>query len=179
MTADVLRSLARLMSQALGPSWEVATVRSEGIFARPFLHVEASTPVASTPVGAHHAEVRQSFAVVAYPEPGATEEEAALVALQAQEAIWLAFARGVGQGRPLRVPVYSYALHAVGEAASEDERITFARVIEPPSVHATPDTAEDRCWLVLCDVRLSWTRATAPPPAGPPVERIAVNGRGG
>ena len=82
---SALRSLARAVSGALGAEWEIVTSDPEGQFGRPLARITASTPQTSTPHGPRHRDIRQSFAVTAWPTswtatPDAAMAEAARVA---------------------------------------------------------------------------------------------------
>jgi len=59
--------LAKAVSGALGSERGLTTVDPEGEFARPLARVTASRPQISTPHGARHRDIRQSFSIVAWP----------------------------------------------------------------------------------------------------------------
>ncbi|MDP1849781.1 MAG: hypothetical protein Q8K79_18490 [Solirubrobacteraceae bacterium] len=113
---NVLRSIQRTVSVALGPEWEVGSA-VEGTWARPCARVIQATPVHSTPHGARFRDLSQGYSVAAWPVAFAVTADAALAeALRVETLLRDAFTRGVesahfraGRASPLRVPLLDYS----------------------------------------------------------------------
>jgi hypothetical protein len=165
---DAHRSLARYLALAL-PDFEIRLALPEDTFARPWLMVTPSTPVANVARGSHFAELRQSFSVLAYPaetlDPESGSLEASGVAEQLVRALGgpgvltSAYSSTTARGHPMRLPIWSYEGVALGEPLPEDREPGWMRVLEGPSVGVAPDPADDLAYRVTADLRVSWTRS--------------------
>jgi hypothetical protein len=179
---NVTRSLARYVALALA-DFEVRFAADEASLERPFALVTEATPANSTPHGARHREVRQSFTVVAYPLEGINAESSMIEAKRVERLLLDAFAKGIdpvgfrrgtGRAHPMRVPLVHYTDVGVREAATDAERTGFMRVVEPPAVSVFADPSDDRVYIVACDVRLAWSEYVGVPVEGALVERVTA-----
>ena len=179
---NTLRSLNRYVSLAL-PDFEVRFAVEEGAFERPYARVAAATPVHSTPRGSHHVELRQAFAITAYPTHGINAESSLLEAARVERLLFVAFAKGIDQAsysarsqraHPMRVPLFDYTGIGLREAATDVDRIGYLRVLDPPALESSPDPAWDSAYVVTCDLRLGWSESVAPPPMGEIVESVTA-----
>jgi hypothetical protein len=153
---NVLRSLARYVALALGNEVEVRWSLSEGTFRRPWARVtEAAMSDEAAIVEASIVETKLSRAFTVGVDP----------ALQARS-----------RAHPLRVPLYSY--EGVGLRDPATQRLGGARVVGEPSVSRRPDLADDRAYVVACDVRLSWGEGIGVPITGQLVERVTATAGG-
>jgi hypothetical protein len=188
--SSVERSLIRYVALALGDEWEVRPTGGSPAdeFARPFCRVGPSTPATSTPHGARHLLLRQSFAAVAFPAVGQTPEASALEASRVERLLLLAFAQGIdpaayssrsGRAHPLRVPLFDYAGVPWGVPVPEDARAGFARVIDGPEVQAAADGADPRMFVVALDFRLEWSQYIGRDLSGPVLQSVTARGTGG
>jgi hypothetical protein len=176
--SDALRSLKRYVALALGDAWEVRMSREEGAFDRPFARVwQVAGSTYPLTAGQWLADIVQPFVISAYPEPGMTVDESLLAAQAVEEAFFLAFRAGVGDGRPMRVPLYNYTGVALDEPGVWMPK-GFMRVNDL-STQPFPDPDDNLLWTVVCDVRLTWRRLAQIVPGGPPLLDIKVRQRGG
>ena len=155
---DVYRSIKKHIALILGDDWDVRWVDDEGTFSRPSAIV-VPTAVASVAAGDSQfiASMIQPFGIYAYPETGDTPTESRMKALAVEEILLNGLRFGVGAGRPLRIPLYSYRGVDERAAASVRHPSDFARVADL-SVGTTPDPNDRTLWTVTCEVRLSWRR---------------------
>ena len=176
--SDALRSLKRYVALALGDAWEIRLSREEGAFDRPFARVwqvaGSSYPLTS---GKWLADIVQPFVISAYPEPGMTVDESLLAAQAVEEALFQAFRVGVGDGRPLRVPLCNYT-GVASNGAGVWNPPAFMRVNDL-STQPFPDPDDNLLWTVVCDVRLTWRRLAETIPEAPLLEGVAVRSYGG
>lgn len=170
---DALRSVKRYVAAALGSEWEVRLSREEGAFDRPFARVwqVAGTTYPLTG-GRWLADVVQPFVISAYPVMGATPDDALISAQAVEELLYVAFRSGVADGRPLRVPLYSYTDVALN-GAGNPLPLAFMRVNDL-STQPFPDPDENRLWTVVCDVRLTWRRLSDARPGTQPLTDVTV-----
>jgi hypothetical protein len=172
-STDALRSLKRYVALALGDPWEVRLSREEGAFDRPFARVwqvaGSTYPLTS---GKWLADIVQPFVVSAYPEPGMTVDESLLAAQAVEEAFFLAFRAGVGDGHPMRVPLYNYTGVALDEPGVWMPK-GFMRVNDL-STQPFPDPDDNLLWTVVCDVRLTWRRLAQTIPETPTLTSVPL-----
>lgn len=173
---NVLRSVTRYLTLALGDPWEIRFGGSaqEGALERPFAGVVPATPTTSIAHGARHAELRQTLSISAYPVEGISDESSLLEAMRVERMLWRAFAQGIdpasfsarsARAHPLRVPLYDYAGVGLFEAVDDTRRAGFARVIEPPAFQSFDAGG---AFVVVGDLRLAWQENVAVPvPATP------------
>jgi hypothetical protein len=154
---DAIRSLARYMSRAFGPDWEVGFFSEEGTFGRPGVMVKATGPQLSS--GSRHTiDVIQPFAVYAYPAEAEGVEDTFDNAMVAEEIIWHAFNVGVGEGRPGRVPLFDYEGVPIDEPTSLRRYPDYMRVLDL-SIDRAQAPEDEKKWTVTAELRLGWRRA--------------------
>ena len=177
-----LRSLSKYTALAL-PEFEVRFSPQEGTFARPYAGVLTATGVTSTPRGPHHVEMRQAFAVRAFPVSGISDESSRMEAHRVERLLWQAFAQGIdapsfsprsNRAHPLRVPLYSYEGVGLYETVPESARIGYLRVVEPPTFEVIPDSNAGT-FAVVGDLRVAWSESIAVPAGGPLAVRVAAS----
>jgi hypothetical protein len=128
---EVRLSLQRYIAEALPDPWQVVLTHENEVPDRPYAVVtragDATTDgLVSSPT------LEAPMAVYAYPEKAASRKEAVLAEDRVAEALWSAFARGVGAGREMLVPLWHYGgVPAVVE------------VVVPP-----PDPAQPDVWRI-------------------------------
>lgn len=171
---DALRSLKRYVAIALGEDYEVRLSREEGAFERPFARVwqvvGTSYPTTS---GKWLADVVQPFVISAYPVRAETSDQALVAAQAVEESFFNAFRVGVGDGRPLRVPLVNYTGVASNRTGVWNPPI-YMRVADL-STQPFPDPADDKLWTVVCDVRLTWRRLAQTIPQRPFLRAVPVS----
>jgi hypothetical protein len=180
---NALRSINRYVAQALGDDFEVRFAVDEANFERPFARVKESTPMTSTPHGARHRDLRQTFSIVAFPLEGLNAESSLVQAKRVETLLLDAFTgRGLdtasyrnGRGHPHRIPLYDYSGLGLREAATDGERVGYLRVIEPLSMSTFSDPADDRLYIVACNLRCGWSEYVGVPIDAPSVERVTVS----
>lgn len=174
---DALRSMKRYVALALGDAWEIRLSREEGAFERPFARVwqVAGTTYPRTS-SKWLADMVQPFVISAYPERGDTSDRALLAAQAVEEQMFQAFRRGIGDGRPFRIPLCDYSNTSLSNGA---EWVTnaFMRVTDL-STQPFPDPDDDKLWTVVCDVRVTWRRPAYIQPEGPVLQELDLEGTG-
>ena len=181
--SDAIRSLARYTSEALGDDFEIAWVAEHGTFERPYARIRETTGVQSVAIGARHAELRQSFGIVAYPFAFPTETAGMVEAQRVRELLWRAFAQGIDpqsfstrsdRAHPLRVPLFDYSQTGLREAATDADRIGYLHVVEAPTFDVYADPEDARSLLVAATLRLAWTRYVGRPVGGEAAEAVTA-----
>lgn len=170
---DVLRSLKRYVSLALGEEWEVNLVESEGTFSRPAARVIAATPQqVSGP--RHRLDAIQTFSVNAFPVAGTTAEESLIAAAEVEETL-LSSLRigGVDEARAARIPLYDYDGTPWDEGSTTRREPDYARVLDL-SVSRTASPADETLYTVSAEVRLGWSRDGAIPSGGRTVSDLRM-----
>lgn len=156
---DIYRSLKKQIAVILGDAWDVRLVEEEGTFSRPSALVVPTAPATAAEDSQFFASMLQPFAIYAYPE--VSEDGAAgparMNALLVEDVLLHGLRFGVGEGRPMRVPLYSY--NGVDLLTTADERgyADFARITDL-SVGSLQDPNDRKLWTVTCEIRLSWRR---------------------
>lgn len=175
-TPDILRSLKRYVALALGDEWEVRLAGDEGTFKRPFARAVPTSPAQypAATATAFLTEAIQAFAVHAYPSASASGDESYLAALATGEALFRAFAVGVGEGRPRRVPIYDYTDLPLGEGSTARHYADFAEVRDLSITEPHRDPDDETLWLVIVDLRLGWRRTVEPSSTGRTAVTIGV-----
>jgi hypothetical protein len=177
-SVNPLRSLAKYCALAL-PDFELRWGDSLD-FSRPFARVTTATGVVSVPIGARCVERRQTYSVIAYPTTGLNAESSTMEAARVERLLLVAIAQGLdttawreGRGHPLRVPLYDYSGLGLRDAATEEQRLGWMRVVESPEFEIVPDPSESGGLAVVCDLRLAWTESVAVAIDGPILRRVS------
>jgi hypothetical protein len=171
---DALRSVKRYVAVALGDDWEVRLSQEQGAFARPFARVwQAAAATYPLTGGRWLTDTIQPFVIAAYPPQGRDPDQALLLAQKVENDLYKAFRVGVENGRPLRVPLYSYYRVKNWEAGRWYPK-AFMRVADL-STQPYPDPDETTLWTVVCDVRLTWRRLAETIPEAPVLKGVAVS----
>jgi hypothetical protein len=173
---NAIRSLSRAVAATLGDEWEIRWDATE-LFDRPYARVVAASPLASTPVGNFARELRQSFDVIAYPEPRSvpgvpvalTPQTMNAETARVQSLLLEAFTAG---RYPMSVDLYDYTGVAPGLAAATD-RIGVMKVTDPPSFEMLPEDESDLLVLV-CGLRVRWVERVRPAPVGEVAETVGA-----
>lgn len=189
---DVLRSLRRYVSQALGsPPWRVRTERVEvKDDERPAALIEVSAPTvtlsarASVPQG--NVLEATSYAVACYPEKGESVAEARRIAAGVASRL-----RGMVQfglvtdegalGAPSRFPIYDYddvpVTGTAAERAGPDVPYDYGYIMEGWNVRTTADDLDLQLYTVMLNlrVRVDWPGRVAWP-TPPTVEQMPGTG---
>src|SRR5206468_9556198 len=118
------------------------------------------------------ADIVQPFVISCYPEPGATVDGSLLGAQAVEEQLFHAFRVGVGEGRPLRVPLCNYTGVAANGSGVWMPPV-FMRVSDL-STQPFPDPDDNLLWTVVCDVRLAWRRLAQTIPASNVLASVTV-----
>lgn len=171
---DALRSVARYVSVALGPDWEVR-----------FDDESISFPYARVDVigGALYAgraaiyDVTLPLALALYPDPAANvnAEQGLQAAMRAMDPLTLAFRRGTGKGRPMRIPLYNYDGLALDQAATEANRQSFDFLrVSDFAAQPLPDPQDRRRVAVNATLRVHWRRVGYDPSTDGPTATIPV-----
>jgi len=177
---NVIRSMVRYCSEALGDEWEVRMAIDES-FGRPFARVTPATPVASTPHGPAHRDLRQTISIVAFPTEGINAESSAFEAARVERLLLDAFTKGIDapsfssrsqRAHPMRVPLFDYENVGLRDAAIT--RIGYLKVTDPPAVSYFPDPSSTDSYVVTADIRVGWNESVAPPPSGPLTQTVTV-----
>lgn len=157
-TWDSLRSVQRYVSEALGPNWEVSVSNDRGEFEYPYSRVSFVGDVLSAGP-ALYALLTQPMTISCHLEPAESVTASSRAADAVRMALVDAFqVRGVGLGRPRRVPLYDYDAVADSEQSYERHPSDFLTVADF-SARLLPDPEEPRRIPVVCDLRVSWHRA--------------------
>jgi len=176
---NALRSIARTVSLALGEDTEVRFSMQEGAASRPFASVTQATPLQSSPRGAAHVELAQTFAISCWPTEGINVEssrvEAERVAGQLREALTIGtdptlYRAASGRRHPMRLPMYDYAATGLYEGVGDAQRAGVMRVLGEPSFAVIE---EDGLFAVTASVRVSWSEPITLP-LGPPVQTVTA-----
>ena len=201
-STDALRSLKKYIAGTLGPEWEVRLSADDdgAAFHRPFVRVRSTTPGTGMGFGPSAVENRQSYSVMAYPERGASAEEARLRAAQVEDRLFAAFNVGTyapAQSRrtsslthrrahPRRIPLWDYdgipMTMTIEQAEAADgvarrARNDFMQVVSDPTLAVMTDPSDHLSITVVCDVRLSWMRSTHVPYDGQVVTDVPFRPR--
>lgn len=148
---DVLRSLKRYLARAL-PEWEVRL--DDEMATKPTCILARITPV-TVRGGQHTSELSFQTRAAAYPGVQSSQELALEVCSLAEAAILHALTHGIDDGRPYRVPLYSYDTVTVDEAATGTDRVQvqdFVR-ISNLTTNVLPDPEDKRRQTLI----VSWT----------------------
>jgi hypothetical protein len=172
-STDALRSMKRYVAIALGDAWEVRLSREEGAFERPFARVwqVAGTTYPLTG-GKWLADMVQPFVISTYPPRGATPDDALLSAQAVENTLYRAFRVGVGDGKPLRVPLCNYTGVPHDQPGVWNPPV-YMRVNDL-STQPFPDPDDNKLWTVVCDVRLAWRRVAYTIPDSPAFKGVTV-----
>jgi len=183
---NAVRSLAKYLADSvlLGGDWEVrwsGQAAGEEGFERPYCGIVPSTGRATVPLGPLHAEMRQTFSVVAFCVEGLNTDSSMIEAGRVEALLTMAFARGHDpvlysarspRAHPRRVPAWDFSEVGLFEAATDADRIAPMRVVETPAFQTIADGHGRYC--VAGDVRLAWVENVSVPSTRPLVERVAV-----
>lgn len=167
---DVLRSLKRYVSIALGDEWEVRLLVEEGTFQRPAAQVMEAT--GQTLTGPSHTfEAVQTFMVHAFPRSRDTVMESLVEAGKCEDALVRAFRIGVDKGRAARIPLYDYeeVPHTAGSTSRLDQ--DFARILDL-EISRTQSPQDELLFTVSAEVRLGWRRDGRLPSVGRVAQEI-------
>jgi hypothetical protein len=118
------------------------------------------------------ADLQQPFVISAYPERGDNPDDALLSAQAVENTLYGAFRVGVGDGRPMRVPLCNYTGVPTNGPGVWNPPI-FMRVNDL-STQPFPDPDDNKLWTVVCDVRVTWRRIAAVLPDTPPLTGVSV-----
>lgn len=177
--------MRRYVSLMLGsPPWtaRVGRVRASDD-ERPVVIVDPASPTTtlfSRAGGLSQGDVQlgRTLSVVAYPELGATAQEATIAAEEIAELLQAGFERGlvtgdvppVNIGGPWRVPVYDYAgVPVTGQnRGGPAEPYMHANVtVAGFNVRAVQDAMDELRYTVVAAVPLAWWRGGRIPSVGP------------
>lgn len=156
-TRDAVRSMARYMSEVFGDDWEIGFFNQEATFTRPGVEVKPGT---SQDGGGtrHSSDVVLPIMLYAYPEPGDSVSAGFDNALAVEETFWQAFRVGVGEGRPMRVPLYDYEGISINEGTLLRRYPDYLRIADLSITRSQAPTNES-LWTVTCETRVGWRRS--------------------
>lgn len=176
---DALLSMKIYVAEVLGPEWDVrlAQDRGEVVVGIPLAIVETVADTAFTG-SSLYADVSKPMQVSCYPVPPDTAEAAILQAADVEELLHVGFRMvGVGQGRPLRVPLYNWdgidPTVAVASDPDDRYRSDYLR-IDGFSTAQIANAQDQKLIRVIASLTARWRR-TGRLPSGPTLESISVN----
>lgn len=167
-----MRSLKRYVAEALGNDFEVRLNREEGAFKRPFARVVAAGSPTMMADSQFLGTLTQPYAIYAYPAVGQAPDAAEQGAQDVEELLLDAFMVGVGDGRPLRMPLYNYlgvALNQPGAWLPPD----YVRVTNF-ATQSVADVDDNKLWTVIGSLRVNWRRTLMPTSTGPTLTSVDV-----
>jgi hypothetical protein len=160
---DAVRSLARYASEVFGEDWSVNLWSAQGTFERPAIAVRRTGPtLLSGP--RHSVDLTLPAALYVYPPALDTGEATFAAAAAADDLLFTAFRIGVGEGRPMRVPLYDYAGVGLDEASEVRAASDYLRVLDLSVEHHQSPEDED-LWTIIANLRLGWRRMGEQPDA--------------
>lgn len=193
-SADILRSLKRYLTLALGDTWELRLSGEEGAFSRPFARVGTAGP-GTTGGSALDRTVTQPFTVVCHPVEMALADDARLEAARVEELLWVAFNVGIDpalagrvwhgwgptaswrRAHPLRVPLYDYDGIPLTAPAVESDRDHVARIVAEPSIEVVAGD-DELLLVVVANIRMSWSRSAAVLSSGVTLDNVKATPEG-
>lgn len=142
-----------------GPSdpWEVRFAAERGSVGFPFCRVQFTTaPVISG--SARFYEITQPMLVEAYPQEQAADAERGILAATDLIGVLLRGVRGegVGDGRPMRIPLYDYDGVDIDSGVSQRRLPHDFLWLEDFAPRTLPDAADPRRVAVVADMRVKW-----------------------
>lgn len=177
---NALRSIARTVALALGPDTEVRFSMQEGAASRPFASVTQATALQSSPRGAAHVDLSQTFAVACWPTEGLNVEssrvEAERVAGQLREALTIGidpalYRASSGRRHPMRIALYDYSSIGLYEGVGDAQRLGVMRVAGDPSFSVIE---EDGLFAITATVRVMWSEPITVPSTAPLVGSVSA-----
>jgi hypothetical protein len=179
---DALRSLNRYVALTLGDEWEVRLSTEKGTFNRPYARVIQIPSVQYIVESFHNVKMQSVYQVMMFPKIGQNADESQMLALQAADQFWVAFASDfqlVGRGRNSRIPLYDYSgipMTGSDSGALESDRLynDFMKLEQPPNITPYQDPADETLWSVMANITMSWTRSALLPSTAPTARAITV-----
>ena len=170
---DALRSMKRYMAEALGDEWEVRLDREEGALTLPLAVVMFSGPTLNTGPK-FETMVTQPMSIYLTPVPASDGMEAQVLASEAEQILYEAFRVGVGEGAPMRVPLYDYDGVGMDEGTEARPGPDYLRLTDF-SMTQVPDESDTRRVTVTADIRATWRRRGLVPGGDKDVEAVTVD----
>lgn len=169
---DALRSVKRYVAVGLGDAYEVRLTDEEGAFRRPYALVAAvGATMYSGP--AKLRDAMQSYAVALYPLPGVLMDDSLINAMEDKELLDMAFAQGVDEGKPFRVPLYDYYGVSLRDSVTVRQPRTFLRVGDYSS-EISQEPEDFKLMIVNVDLRVAWRRTGTLSSPERTVERVTI-----
>lgn len=172
---DVMRSLRRYVSIALGSDWEVRNWIDEGSFAPPIARVAESGP-SSYSSRRVVTDVMKPVQIHCYQSPPDSASAARSDARRVEALLVRAIEVGVDLGRPRRIPLYDYDGVADNKPSDARNYYDYMRVLDF-SVNSVFDPDDQTIVVVVADLRIAWSAYTTVDVGAKTVESVRVEER--
>jgi hypothetical protein len=160
--------------------WEVRYAAERGEVTFPFCRVSFPTGPVTAGTSTFYT-VAQAVLAELYPSAGAETAEAAMLEATDLMGLLLRGLRGerrVGDGHPLRIPLYDYDGVDLESGATQRRLPSDYLRVEALSPRPLPDAADPRRVAVVCDMRVEWRVPVSPRGGRRLVDSLRLNTSG-